>query len=331
MDNIKFNKLLNEKYFLLQDIARKYNYSEELLDMITFIYFGFYMDFGKKCASILYDIFNRVKIIYEEGNVHEIAIRHNMQDVSDGVAAITIFEPNFDVFKDSNSKQNSQTILLGTHVKEFLITPIFKLETLAHEVRHILMRYYNTNILLDENTYYMRSGLQEIYYVKNDSMANHFSITRKGMVLDEVLNTYITGILVNRILSLKKYKIENNNLKRFLDLLTISHPDKIYVASAYLLEIKLLNPLLMCDLFINLVNQHQFDGEIVIIKEFIEHNIDACNYEQFCELLDTIYRNNKQYPQEVQNSNLDFVYNHIKDVKRAKSVILELRKNIDMK
>ena len=38
MENDKFNKILKEKYFLLKDIAKKYDYSEELLDMITFIY-----------------------------------------------------------------------------------------------------------------------------------------------------------------------------------------------------------------------------------------------------------------------------------------------------
>ena len=47
MDDSKFNKLLNEKYYLLQDIAKKYNYNEELLDMITLIYISFYMDFEK--------------------------------------------------------------------------------------------------------------------------------------------------------------------------------------------------------------------------------------------------------------------------------------------
>ena len=55
MENDKFNKILKEKYFLLKDIAKKYDYSEELLDMITFIYISFYMDFGKN-VIILYMI-----------------------------------------------------------------------------------------------------------------------------------------------------------------------------------------------------------------------------------------------------------------------------------
>ena len=76
MENDKFNKILNEKYFLLKDIAKKYNYSEELLDMITFIYLSFYMDFGKKCDYPLYDLFNKVKIIYDIGTVNEISIKN---------------------------------------------------------------------------------------------------------------------------------------------------------------------------------------------------------------------------------------------------------------
>lgn len=139
MDNIKFNKLLNEKYFLLKDIAQKYNYSEELLDMITFIYVSFYMDFGKKCDFPLYDLFNKVKIIYDYGTVDEISIRNNFGKIPGGSAAVTIFVPNLKFFKNSSLKQNPQTILLETHVEEYLATPALKLEMLTHEVRHALM------------------------------------------------------------------------------------------------------------------------------------------------------------------------------------------------
>ena len=77
MNDIKFNKLLNEKYFLLQDIAKKYQYSEELLDMITYIYVSFYMDFGKSCDLPLYDLFSKVKVIYDHGTVNEIALKNH--------------------------------------------------------------------------------------------------------------------------------------------------------------------------------------------------------------------------------------------------------------
>lgn len=331
MDNMKFNKLLGETYFLLKDIAQKYNYNEELLDMITFIYLSFYMDFGKNCDFPLYDLFNKVKIIYDHGSVDEIAIKNNFGKIPGESAAVTISIPNLKVFKDPNLKQNPKTILLGTHVEDHLATPVLKLEMLTHEVRHALMGYYKTNILLDENTYYMRSGLKETYYLRDDDINEHFSTERIGTTLDEIINTYITELLVNRIMSFRKYKIENNNLKRYLDSIKTSQPDGKYRAIGYNSEVKLLYPLLINEMFINLINKHQFDGEIGLIKEFIGNNTSICNYEQLCELLDTIYNNNGKYSQEVKNNNIDFVQEHINSINYAKSIVLDINKSLVMK
>lgn len=328
MDSIKLNKLLREKYFLLKDIAQKYNYNEELLNMITFIYISFYLDFGKNCDFPLYDLFNKVKIIYDHGSVDEIALRNNFVDITGGSAAVTIFIPNLKVFENSNLKQNPQIILLGTHVEDFLATPVLKLEMLAHEVRHALMGYYNTNILLDENTYYMRSGLQESFYKRDNATKENFSTIRIGTTLDEITNTYISEILVNRIMSFKKYRIENNNLKRYLDSLKTSQPDGRYKAVGYNSEVKLLYPLLLNENFISLVNQHQFDGEIGLVKEFINSNSNISSYEEFCNLLDKIQENNIKYSQEVKNNNVEFVHNHINDINYAKSLVLDINNSI---
>lgn len=330
MDNIKFNKLLNEKYFLLKDIAQKYNYNEELLDMITYIYISFYMDFGKISDYPLYDLFNRVKIIYDFGTVREIAIKNNyFNQISSETAAITIFEPNLKVFQNPNLKQNPQTILLGTHVNEYLATPALKMEMLTHEVRHTLMGYYNTNILIDENTYYMRSGLQEIYYIRDAQARKKITTQRLGNILDEITNTYITELLVNRIMSFKKYNIENDYLKRYLNSIKTNQPDGKYRSIGYTNELKLLYPLLLNKVFIDFINQHQFDGEINLIKEFIRRN--DCNYEEFCQKLDTIYENNIKYPQEFNNQNEDFICKHISDIHYVKSLVLNINRNLEEK
>lgn len=329
MDDIKFNKLLNEKYFLLKDIAKKYNYCEELIDMITLIYISFYIDFGKRCDFPLYDLFNKVKVIYGNGTVNDIAIKNNFGAMPNGSAAVTIFTPNLNVFKDATLKQNPQTILLGTYVDEYLATPILKLEMLAHEIRHALMGYFNTNILLDKNTYYMRSGLQETFYSKNVNLKDEFSIKRQGTTLDEITNTYITELLVNRIMAYKKYRIENANIRAYLNSLKTSQPDGKYRSIGYNSEVRLLYPLLISEMFINIINQHQFDGEISIIKEFINKYTNDCNYDYLCQLLDDIYDGNGKYPLEVQNGNSEFVNNHISKIVRTKSIILDIRKNIE--
>lgn len=328
MDDSKFNKILNEKYFLLQDIAKKYNYNEELLDMITLIYISFYMDFGKKCDFPLYDLFNKVKVIYDNGTVNDIAVKNNFGPMPSGSAAVTVFTPNLNVFKDATLKQNPQTILLGTHVNEYLATSALKLEMLTHEVRHALMGYYNTNILLDKNTYYMRSGLHETFYSKNDKLKDNFTAKHIGTTFDEVTNTYTTEILVNRIMAFKRYKIENTNLRLYLNSIKTSQADGKYRAIGYNSEVRLLYPLLLNEMFVDLVNQHQFDGEINIVKDFIESNTGICSYEEFCQLLDMIHDGNSRYSADSPENDMDFIHTHIDNIGKVKSVVLDVKSKI---
>lgn len=331
MDNIKLNKVLNEKYFLLKDIANKYNYSEELLDIITFVYVSFYMNFGKSCDYPLYDLFNKVKIIYESGSVDEISLRNGFGKISSGSAAVTIFTPNLKVFKDPSLKQNPQIILLGTHVGEYSATPALKLEMLTHEIRHALMGYYNTNILLDKNTYYMRSGLNETYYFRYDNLEERFFTKILGNTLDEITNTYLTEILVNRIMSFKKYRIDNNSLNAYLNSVNTSQFDGRYRAIGYNSEVKLLYPLLLNEEFVRIVDKYEFNGEISIIKSFIEDNTSICNYEYFSSLLDKVFENNCKYVQEVENNNVDFIKHHIEDISEVKMVVMDISKSLKKK
>ncbi len=331
MDHSNFNKVLTEKYFLLKDIAQKYNYSEELLDMMTFIYISFYMDFGKKCDFPLYDLFNRVKIIYGTGTVSEIARQNGFGTIPNGSAAVTIFNPNLNVFHDPTLKQNPQTIILGSHVEEYLATPALKLEMLTHEVRHALMGYFNSNVLLNPNTYYMRSGLQETFYKKNSELKEKLDVTKTGTILDEITNTYITEVLVNRIISLKKYNITNPNLKKYLQSIKTNQPDGQYRALGYHSEVMLLYPLLLNEIFLHLVNEHQFDGDISIIKELIHNSTSLCDYQTLCTMLDSIYNGNGRYPIEVKNKNMDFIKKHIYDINHMKSIVLDIDKNIKQK
>lgn len=328
MENIKFNKLLDEKYSLMSDIAKKYNYNDELLSMITFIYVAFYMDFGKDADFPLYDLFNRVKIIYEQGNVAEISDKYGYGKMKAGSAAVTIFTPNFRVFNNPEEKQNSQVILLGTHVEDDLATPILKLEMLAHEIRHALMGYFNTNKLIDENTYYMRSGLQETFYKRND-FDDRVTNFNKASTLDEVTNSYISEIIVNRIMSFTNYDIKNNNLRRYLRNLGTKQPDGRYRAIGYNNEVRLLYPLLLNDMFINLVNQCEFDGNIDLVRKFIETNTDICSYDDFCKILDEVYNENISFAKDVQEKNMDKINRHVENINKIKSVIMSIKENLD--
>lgn len=331
MENAKFNKVLNDKYYLMQDIAKKYDYSEELLDIITCVYVSFYMDFGKAVDMPLYDLFDRVRIIYEEGSVEEIALRHGFGKIPGGTAAVTYFDPNFKVFQNQDLKQNPQKIILGTEVGRYFATTALKLEMVIHEVRHALMGYYNTNKLVDDNTYYMRTGLQETFYTRNDQAPDGFVGKRIGRTLDEILNTYISEVLLNRVRSFSKYDIENKNLRRYIKGIHTNHEDEVYRAIGYAEDLKLFNPMLQQQMFIDLVNQHQFDGDIDIVKEFMESLTDKINYLDFCNLLDKINIGNPNYAKAVKANDMKFVEEHINNILKAKEVILDMHKTLSKK
>ena len=331
MENDKFNKILKEKYFLLKDIAKKYDYSEELLDMITFIYISFYMDFGKKCDYPLYDLFNKVKIIYDRGTVNDVSIKNGFGKVPSGAAAVTLFTPNLKVFENVNLKQNPQTIILGTHVGKYLATDALKLEMLTHEIRHALMGYYNTNNLIDDNTYYMRTGLSESFYIKDNRLKDKYRVEEVGRTIDEITNTYITELLINRIMGLKKYRIENSTLNRYLSRIRTSQEDRRYRSIGYHNEIKLWYPLLSSKQFIELVNEHQFDGQIDIIKEFIENNTSLCNYSELSSLTDIISNGNSRYDEALKSNDIDYIKEHIENIKKEKAILLDLKNNIGAK
>lgn len=327
MQTDSFNRVLEEKYNLIKSIAADYNYNEELTTMLTFIYMAFYMNYGKESDMPLYDIFRNVKVVYGVGTVREVGAKNGFSDVSSTDAAVTIFTPNLNVFKDSKLKQNPQTIILGTTVNQYLATPILKLELLSHEVRHAFAGYFNTNKLMDENTYYMRSGFQESYYTKSE-YSNKISKETKGRIFDEIVNTHITGLLVNMIMNFKSRKIADKTLAKYLQSLKTSQPDGRYRPIGYDLEVKLLYPLLTNEIFINSVDQHSFDGEIDIVKDLINDNSSLSFYNEFCELLDVVSSGASQYKEKVAKDDFDFINQYVANVTKVKEIVVDLKNNI---
>ena len=332
MDDLSFNKVLNEKYHLIKDIAKNNNYTEELLNMLTFLFIAFYMDLGKDAEYPLYDIINNIKIIFEQGTLNDIAKKYKLKEMPESSVAITIFTNDLRKSKMTIIKQKPQTIILGTNIifqkSKQMATPTLILEMLMHEIRHILMGYYNSNIILDDNINYCRTGLHEIKYYPIIGSNDNYNIQEIGKILDEIYNTYATELLINRIIRFKKYNIQNQKLKIYLDSIMTHQPDNIYRSIGYNSMIRLFLPLLINKTLFDLVNYHQFDGQIQIIKDFIEHNSNLCNYEELNTLIDQIFSDNNQYETKRQENDMDFITTHINNIQKMKRIVLDINKNI---
>ena len=174
----------------------------------------------------------------------------------------------------------------------------------------------------------MRSGLQETFYKRKYS-DNRFTSIARANTLDEITNTYITEIIVNRIMSFTNYDIKNSNLKRYLKSLVTKQPDGRYRAIGYNNEVRLLYPLLLNDMFINLVNQCEFDGNLDLVKNFIETNTDICSYDDFCKILDEVYKENIFFAKYVQEKNMDKINRHVENINKIKSVVMSIKENLD--
>ena len=322
MNEINLNNLLDSKYSLVKDIVKKHGYNEELSLMLTYIYVAFYLDLGPSCDYPLYDLLDKVHIIYGKGTLNDISKDLGLSPFSEGSLAVTISTPNLSVFSNDSSKQYPQTILLGTHELNYLATPILKLELLLHELRHALMSYYNTNCLINENVLYMRSGLSE-KWVNKDGLF----IKEMGRIIAETTNSYITELLVNKILDLKKYKINNKELNGYLETLNTNQSDKIYRTLSYNNEVKLLYPLLKNETFINLVNTHEFDGNITLIKDYINNFSTISNYEELSNLMDYFFDNYLNYQDALKNNNNEFLDEYISVIANIKNIVIDIENN----
>lgn len=92
--------------------------------------------------------------------------------------------------------------------------------------------------------------------------------------------------------------------------------------------IRLFFPLLINKTLFDLVNYHQFDGQIQIIKNFIENNSNLCSYEELNDLIDQIFSDNNQYEVKKQKNDMDFIASHIKNIQIVKKIVLDINRNI---
>lgn len=77
-------------------------------------------------------------------------------------------------------------------------------------------------------------------------------------------------LLVNKIKNFSDCCISDSSLKSYLNSIITKQNDRVYRVSGYHHELKLLLPLLRNELFLNLVNQREFDGNIEEFKGLME-------------------------------------------------------------
>ena len=121
----------------------------------------------------------------------------------------------------------------------------------------------------------------------------------------------------------------SDNLKRYLKMLNTKQPDGRYRAIGYNNEVRLLYPLLLNTMFIDLVNKCEFDGDVDLVRKFIETNTNICSYDEFCKILDEVYNGNISFAKDVQEKKMDKINRHVENINKIKSVVMSVKESLD--
>ena len=299
--NEELNKQIFNYYGYLQDIKKKYNYSDNLISLLTLIQISLNDLYGKKINDIFYKVLSDVEIIIKKGNTNSICKKLGYKVDSSVMGLYTnndpmnLFTPNLYYPKDQ--------IIMGTKLKSKKISDIDMTDTLIHELRHALTSYLNTNKYINKEIFYKRSGISEYYFFKDED-----EMIALGMLLDEVFNVYFTDVLINNILNYKNNYIDKANIRKILSYIKYCSKDP-YESTAYDFEVALCKPLLVNKDIIDLANHAALTGEMDQFKDLFN------DYDEYVDLLDELsdlsYLTKKFNDEERED-----YYNKIKEFKK---------------
>ena len=217
------NKKLWTYYGELQQIKKKYGYSDELISVLTLIWLSF-NDMYNNIDDLYYKLVNNTEIIMSKGEMSTLAKKYNVE-VNERVLGLIMNANPKNLFEDNTYVPNDKILIAGSHNGKRL-EKVLVLDSLIHEMRHGLTKILNNNMYIKDDIYFTRTGLIENFYVlKNDNIY----CTKYGTCIEELFNSYFTESLVNIIKKYKYNTIDNQNIKRFLKELKLEP----YYTSAY--------------------------------------------------------------------------------------------------
>lgn len=234
-------------------------------------------------------------ILEEVGNLDII-----YKEFSDGIQGKFALAPPDNQFTNEKSKMKNSQIYLGSN-KDIV---------LLHELRHFVSSLKNSNIYLDANTLYQRTGLSQVLRIKED---NRFVFSCFGKGFDEVCNVYQSEQLKNILLRLKNIEFKNQEITNLL--YETKNPYRNgYSDGAYYFTSLLLTPLLNKKDFIELTDFHAINGDYDKFEnEFNYLYGDSIDFVSFVNNIDTF--NSLDVQQIEQNK---------KGIKELKKVIIDM-------
>lgn len=245
--NDVINKLIEEEISLSNSISVIYHYPDNITHLLYVMLPAFIIKYGMKYKKSIEECLSKVPII--------------INDKQDKIYQAYYF--SHPILKN-NSYELSRGIVLNNYNNIGLMQ---LLDNLIHEFNHAVNSLQN-NLLIADNIR-VRTGLIYYYFDKN-----RLSFIKKseGNILEEIINTRQTEMIVDIIKNLSQYQIQNTIVANTL--YSIYHTiDFNYHSNSYLLESTVCKKLLQNKTFLSTIEPLRFQGQIEEIYNFFDFMI----------------------------------------------------------
>ena len=247
------NKELINKYInIIDSISITNNYDNNIKHLLYLIIPAFITKYKYKEQLIL-DVFKNTPIIIS--NKEEKYVN----------AYYTSIPRKID-----NNITTQKYIIINNYNKISLIT---LLDSLIHEYNHAINSYKN-EILIKDNTIYIRTGLTYITYYEDNLKPKE---KLPSYILEEIINTKQTETIIDLI---KNYQDKSNDTINNTIYAIKGETNKNYNSNAYYLETNILKPLLTNKTFIYTLESLRLEGQIDDIESWFNNITNIKNSYQ---------------------------------------------------
>ena len=298
------NPFIDQVIYTIDSMFENKEIPQSIKDYLYLICTGMILNYGTTYSKDIYKAINNTRYIYGIKDLNKLLTKEEYHSLINRVTESTNAYTLSTVTRQDKELKINYTIIIAKNRnnKQQL------LEYLTHELNHILTSLNNT-FTHNNNSILFRYGLfkTDITSTKKDS----------GRIFNEVINTLETEDIINKLLSLRKYKIYNNKFNEAFKILDSIQEE--YTATGYEPFVNLYRPLFNKKEIKKLINKTMLEGSTDQIEELINKKLNNnSSYSEMISQLDELYinyeitkRNGLEKAYETSSQYLDFKNNII--------------------
>lgn len=254
------NNLFNKCEPFIKSISNKYNYPNNIKHLLFLIIPSFLLKYGLEEENIVLECFANIPIII---NPKENKV-------------ITAFYSALPQ-KKNDKYFLERFIVLNSYDSSSLLE---HLDNIIHEFNHAV-NSYKKSIICNNGNFTVRSGLSTATYNDNNL------ITKEHVSFEEIINTKQTEEIMNILLNLSNFEIDNYEISTALYSIKNELKNKKYKSSAYANLGFVTKELLNNKTFLHTIEHLRLNGEIKTIPDWFDNIVGIENsYFKLSNLLD---------------------------------------------